>query len=84
MCPWMPLSYYRIPFEQGKYQQRIEQLSCLAKQLNADVISVNQVGAYADILFDGQSLVMNAQGEVIAQAPSFQEVALPMSMLQPQ
>ncbi|MEC8677682.1 MAG: NAD+ synthase, partial [Candidatus Margulisiibacteriota bacterium] len=63
------------PFEVDKLNKRVEQLRRLAKQTLATVISVNQVGAYTDLLFDGQSMVLNKQGKVITKWPSFKEVS---------
>ena len=63
------------PFEVGKLNKRVEHLCRLAKHVSAPVISVNQVGAYTDLLFDGQSMVLNKQGKVITKWPSFKEVS---------
>ena len=60
------------PFEVDKRQQRLAQLKRVALALNAQVVSVNQVGGYADILFDGQSMVVESSGELMATFPAFE------------
>ena len=69
------------PYELGKFKKRLHQLKTIATKHQVKIVSVNMVGAYAELIFDGQSFVMNSSGEIIARAPAFQEVALPMSMM---
>jgi NAD+ synthase (glutamine-hydrolysing) len=61
------------PYEVGKPQHRIQTLNELAKQLHLNIVYVNQVGGQDDLIFDGSSFVSNNDGEVVLQAPSFQE-----------
>jgi NAD+ synthase (glutamine-hydrolysing) len=61
------------PYEVGKPQHRIQTLNELAKQLNLNLVYVNQVGGQDDLIFDGSSFVTNKNGEIALQAPSFQE-----------
>ncbi|AZN66996.1 MULTISPECIES: NAD+ synthase [Acinetobacter] len=61
------------PYEVGKPQHRIQTLSELAKQLNLNIVYVNQVGGQDDLIFDGSSFVNNHNGELALQAPSFKE-----------
>ncbi|MDA3502084.1 NAD+ synthase [Acinetobacter sp. AOR34_HL] len=61
------------PYEVGKPQHRIQTLNELAKQLNLNLVYVNQVGGQDDLIFDGSSFVTNKNGEIPLQAPSFQE-----------
>ncbi|MDR0237632.1 NAD+ synthase [Acinetobacter sp.] len=61
------------PYEVGKPQHRIVTLKELAKQLNLNLVYVNQVGGQDDLIFDGTSFVINQSGEVALQAPSFIE-----------
>ncbi len=60
------------PYEVGKPQHRVATLKELAKQLNINLVYVNQVGGQDDLIFDGTSFVINNSGEVAVQAPSFQ------------
>ncbi|MCU4579364.1 NAD+ synthase [Acinetobacter courvalinii] len=61
------------PYEVGKPQHRIQTLNELAKQLQLNIVYVNQVGGQDDLIFDGSSFVSNNSGELALQAPSFQE-----------
>tara|TARA_A100001015_G_scaffold317758_1_gene435556 strand:+ start:1440 stop:3026 length:1587 start_codon:yes stop_codon:yes gene_type:complete len=68
------------PFEIDKLEQRKKQLIRVVKTLEANVISVNQVGGFNDILFDGQSLLMNKKAIIIDQCPAFVETSQIMTM----
>ncbi|ENX34561.1 NAD+ synthetase [Acinetobacter colistiniresistens] len=61
------------PYEVGKPQHRIQTLNELVKQLNLNLIYVNQVGGQDDLIFDGSSFVSNHDGQLALQIPSFQE-----------
>ena len=61
------------PYEVGKPQHRVETMSALCKQLNLNLVYVNQVGGQDDFIFDGTSFVINKSGDVALQAPSFKE-----------
>jgi NAD+ synthase (glutamine-hydrolysing) len=60
------------PFDNKKYDQRVALLQHYARQGPA-LIYVNLVGAQDELVFDGQSLALNAQGEICARAPAFCE-----------
>lgn len=64
------------PYEVGKPQHRILTMSELAKHLNLNLVYVNQVGGQDDLIFDGTSFVINKDGTVALQAPSYQEKLL--------
>lgn len=64
------------PYEVGKPQHRIATMSELAKQLNINLVYVNQVGGQDDFVFDGTSFVINNSGTVALQASSFKEELL--------
>ena len=61
------------PYEVGKPQHRVITLKELAKQLHINLVYVNQVGGQDDLIFDGTSFVINHNGDVALQAPSFKE-----------
>jgi NAD+ synthase (glutamine-hydrolysing) len=61
------------PYEVGKPQHRIDTMQALAKQLNINLVYANQVGGQDDLIFDGTSFVINKDGAVALQAPSFKE-----------
>jgi NAD+ synthase/NAD+ synthase (glutamine-hydrolysing) len=61
------------PFHIGKLKIREDMLSTMAKTDRVPVLLVNQVGGNDSIVFDGSSLVMSADGEIVARAKSFEE-----------
>jgi NAD+ synthase (glutamine-hydrolysing) len=61
------------PFWIGKREFRREMLASIARQHKVPVVLVNQVGGNDSLVFDGSSLVLNREGEVIAQGRSFEE-----------
>ena len=61
------------PFHAGKIQQRKEILSRCARHFNCAVAYCNLVGGQDELVFDGRSMVVNAQGDLVTQAKEFQE-----------
>jgi NAD+ synthase (glutamine-hydrolysing) len=61
------------PFWIGKRELRRDMLAALARHHKVPVALVNQVGGNDSLVFDGSSIVLNAQGNVIAQGRSFEE-----------
>ena len=61
------------PFWIGKREFRREMLASIARQHNVPVVLVNQVGGNDSLVFDGSSVVLNREGQVIAQGRSFEE-----------
>jgi NAD+ synthase (glutamine-hydrolysing) len=61
------------PFWIGKRKFRRDMLASIARHHRVPVVMVNQVGGNDSLVFDGSSLVLNREGEVIAQGRSFQE-----------
>jgi NAD+ synthase/NAD+ synthase (glutamine-hydrolysing) len=61
------------PYWHGKRHTRREMLAAIARRHCAPVIMVNQVGGDDSLIFDGSSLAIGRNGEVIAQAKSFEE-----------
>jgi NAD+ synthase (glutamine-hydrolysing) len=61
------------PFWIGKRELRRDMLASIARRHKVPVVLVNQVGGNDSLVFDGSSLVLNAQGEIIAQGRSFEE-----------
>ena len=50
-----------------------QMLAAIARRDGIPVLLSNQVGGNDSLIFDGSSLALNARGEVIAQAASFEE-----------
>ncbi|MGA3350092.1 MAG: NAD+ synthase [Candidatus Sulfotelmatobacter sp.] len=61
------------PFWIGKRELRRNMLASIARSHKVPVAMVNQVGGNDSLIFDGSSIVLNAEGEVIAQGRSFEE-----------
>src|SRR5579863_6724970 len=61
------------PFWIGKREFRRDMLASIARQHRVPVALVNQVGGNDSLVFDGSSVVLNREGEVIAQGKSFEE-----------
>jgi len=61
------------PFWLGKRELRRDMLAAIAKNQKVPVAMVNQVGGNDSLVFDGSSLVIAPDGQVIAQAKSFEE-----------
>jgi NAD+ synthetase len=78
------------PFDAGKLSRRMELLSRIARRHGTPVAYVNQVGANDELIFDGRSMVLSAEGSVVAMAAGFAEdmvtvdldSALPVSLTQ--
>lgn len=61
------------PFEQGKGHVRTELAARRAREVGAPVVYVNMVGGQDDLVFDGGSFVVGADGTLLASAPQFVE-----------
>jgi len=64
------------PFHVGKGREREEMLITRARDNAAWVVLVNAVGGQDELIFDGHSVVIDEEGEVVARAPSFEEALL--------
>jgi NAD+ synthase (glutamine-hydrolysing) len=73
VTPKVILNISASPFWKGKRQLRQEMLAALAKRHGAIVAMVNQVGGNDSLIFDGSSIVVGPDGEVIARAAPFAE-----------
>jgi NAD+ synthase (glutamine-hydrolysing) len=61
------------PYYRGKRELRHRMLAAIAKRHHAPIVMVNQVGGNDSLVFDGASFALSPDGEVIAQARSFEE-----------
>ncbi|MBD2624114.1 NAD+ synthase [Microcystis flos-aquae FACHB-1344] len=59
------------PYSVGKQKLRESLLSHSATRYNLPIVYVNQVGGNDDLIFDGDSVAFNRQGEVIYRAQAF-------------
>jgi NAD+ synthase (glutamine-hydrolysing) len=61
------------PFERDKDDVRLELVTRRARQLGAPLAYVNMTGGQDDLVFDGDSIVVNAEGALVARAPQFED-----------
>jgi NAD+ synthase (glutamine-hydrolysing) len=71
--PDILLNLSSSPFWHGKRAIRREMLAAIASRHGVPVLMSNQVGGNDSLVFDGSSVALNARGELIAQATSFEE-----------
>lgn len=67
------ISINASPYHMGKRALRREIFATTARTRKIPVVYVNQVGGNDQLVFDGTSFALNAQGEPIAEAASFRE-----------
>jgi NAD+ synthase (glutamine-hydrolysing) len=64
------------PFHLGKGIEREEMLRIRARDNSCWIAFVNAVGGQDELVFDGHSLVIDQNGDVVARGPSFAEALL--------
>jgi NAD+ synthase (glutamine-hydrolysing) len=64
------------PFHVGKDREREEMLRVRARDNACFVALCNSVGGQDELVFDGHSVVIDDEGEVVARAPGFEEALL--------
>ncbi len=64
------------PFHVGKAEEREEMLVTRARDTSSYLAFCNLVGGQDELVFDGHSVVLDADGSVIARAPGFEESLL--------
>ncbi|MGB6827784.1 MAG: NAD+ synthase [Terracidiphilus sp.] len=71
--PAIHINLSSSPFWHSKRAVRRQMLAAIARRDGIPVLMCNQVGGNDSLLFDGSSLALNPQGELIALAASFEE-----------
>ncbi len=71
--PALHINLSSSPYWHHKRTIRREMLAAIARRDAIPVLMSNQVGGNDSLVFDGSSLALNARGELIAQAASFEE-----------
>ena len=61
------------PYERAKDDVRLALVTKRAREAKAPLAYVNMTGGQDDLVFDGDSIVVNADGAVIARAPQFED-----------
>jgi NAD+ synthase (glutamine-hydrolysing) len=68
------------PYHAAKIHERREVMLKRVREGGMPLVYVNQVGGQDELVFDGASMVMNADGEVLLQAPQFTDALLPIDV----
>ena len=61
------------PYERNKDDVRAALVRRRAREIGAPLLYVNMTGAQDDLVFDGDSIAVSADGELIARAPQFDD-----------
>ena len=61
------------PYHLGKEQLRYDMLSGVAAKYRVPLVYCNLVGGNDELIFDGNSLVFDSTGKLVAQGPAFRE-----------
>jgi NAD+ synthase (glutamine-hydrolysing) len=61
------------PYERAKDDVRLALVTKRARQAGAPLVYVNMTGGQDDLVFDGDSIVVDSDGAVIARAPQFED-----------
>lgn len=61
------------PYNKGKIRLRCDMVAHRAKLQRRPIVFVNLVGGNDGVIFDGASLVADEEGDIILQAPAFEE-----------
>jgi NAD+ synthase (glutamine-hydrolysing) len=61
------------PYERGKDDTRLELCQRRAREAGATLAYVNMVGGQDELVFDGDSIIVDAAGQLLARGPQFEE-----------
>jgi NAD+ synthase (glutamine-hydrolysing) len=61
------------PYHMGKENERIERMADRARAVDLPLVYSHLVGGQDEVVFDGASFAVNADGSLAARAPSFRE-----------
>ncbi|MGO9081407.1 MAG: NAD+ synthase [Streptosporangiaceae bacterium] len=64
------------PYERGKDDTRLDLCRRRAREAGAVLGYVNQVGGQDELVFDGDSIIVSAAGDLLARGPQFTEALL--------
>jgi len=74
------LSVNASPYERDKHDTRLELVRRRAREAGCATAYLALVGGQDELVFDGDSIVVDADGEVLARAPQFEERCLLLDM----
>src|SRR5918999_1823069 len=61
------------PFHKNKLAERAELLGDRARRAKTSIVYLNAVGGQDELVFDGSSLVVDPEGDVVARLPQFED-----------
>lgn len=67
------------PFAVGHHEERFRVLNSHIAKHRIPLIYANQIGAHADLIFDGRSMVLDKQGQLVSELSAFDEQLLLVS-----
>ena len=79
----MVISLNASPFQLNKQNDRINICKKYALEFDISFIYINMVGGQDEVVFDGNSFVVDNKGELTLQFPAFEELCLIHSELKP-
>ena len=68
------------PFHAGKRVEREARMGDCARQLGLPLVYAHMTGGQDEVVFDGASFAVDAQGQVCARAPSFEVASLAVTL----
>jgi NAD+ synthase (glutamine-hydrolysing) len=68
------------PFHVGKGLEREQAMALRVQETGLPLVYAHLVGGQDEVVFEGRSFALNAQGEVCARAPSFEECLLEVEL----
>ncbi len=71
--PDIILNLSASPFSYAQHAERMKVIKANVERYKVPMVYVNQVGAQTELIFDGGSVVVNKQGEVVHQSIFFEE-----------
>ena len=71
--PDLMINLSASPFSYQQYEERMHVVRANCLRYDLPMVYVNQVGAQTELIFDGGSVVVNAQGRLVTQLPFFEE-----------
>ena len=74
--PDLVINLSASPYHRGKRKEREKVFAAAARSMGAPLLFCNQVGGQDELVFDGGSMAFDADGNVTARAPLFEEYAL--------
>ncbi|MGN6176569.1 MAG: nitrilase-related carbon-nitrogen hydrolase, partial [Streptosporangiaceae bacterium] len=71
------------PYERGKGDARLELCVRRAREAGATLAFVNMMGGQDELVFDGDSIIVDAAGRLLARGPHFEETLVVTDLDQP-